>query len=350
MNLHVSPKKALGVLLSVIFALLLMHVALQSLRLFTPYGQLLGYIDRFDVNMEQSVPTWFSTLQLFLAGVVLTVIALRERAAKAKFAWAWAGLAAVFFLLSADESATLHEMLSNSSFGFWIKPMLGILAVFLLVYLRFFWSLPALTKKLFAFSFVLFVGGAMGMEHMYTFFYERGGEVYGKFSLLVEEGLEMVAIAVFIYAALEYLQNGAKELQVNLASQPGVQQVAGRFMVAAAALVLVWGGALYVKGEETGASQPATVEQVVGSQIEVAGTTQCLPEKEVMADHVPSCQYGLYVSGEGYYLLQDIDMAVLSPDSSTGKPVHVRGTLASLGEDEPYNLKGVIAVTEVAQP
>lgn len=94
----------------------------------------MGLLGFFDLGSEANLPTFFSALNLVLAGLLLTVIARHDAQATGHKPWAWGVLAFGFFLMSADEAAQIHEGLVHPLFrlGFirfsliWnLRPILG---------------------------------------------------------------------------------------------------------------------------------------------------------------------------------------------------------------------------------
>ncbi len=93
----------------------------------------------FDLDQEQNLPTWLSSVQFF--GVALCAVLLSTRSAgNAKLAWRV--LAGIFVFLSIDELALLHEELvdrvaTSPSGDAWFWPVFYVpLAVAVLVALR----------------------------------------------------------------------------------------------------------------------------------------------------------------------------------------------------------------------
>lgn len=167
---------------------------------------------RFNVNGENTVPAYFSSL-LLLAVAVLTAILAKEQGRERFF---WLGLALLFAALSIDEASSFHELLIvpvRHHLGVggwlhfaWVVPAFGLLAVFAVVYLRFWGRLPARTRVLFALAGVLYVGGAVGLEIVGGYFASQGGEGTWPFilSATIEEGSEMAGVIVFVYALLDF--------------------------------------------------------------------------------------------------------------------------------------------------
>ncbi|WP_422080557.1 hypothetical protein [Ulvibacterium sp.] len=123
----------------------------------------------------------------------------------------------LFLFLTIDEMVSFHESLilpfrslfdisSGFLFFAWVIPYgIGVF-VFGLVYLRFLMDLPKKTRFLFILSGSLFVSGAIGMELIGANEFAKAGYSFS-FSLIttLEESMEMIGIAFFIYALAQYI-------------------------------------------------------------------------------------------------------------------------------------------------
>ena len=118
---------------------------------------MLGLIDTFDVNIENNVPTFFSTFLLVSCAALLAVIANQPAVARREAAY-WRWLCLIFLFLALDEDASLHELLiepmkrhlplDGPLFFAWVIPYgLAVLVVGLL-FLKFVLRLPARTRRL----------------------------------------------------------------------------------------------------------------------------------------------------------------------------------------------------------
>jgi hypothetical protein len=63
----------------------------------------------FDVGRENSIPTWFSTMNLLLSALLLWIISHHARQVGEPAAWYWLALCLPLLAMSVDESARLHE-------------------------------------------------------------------------------------------------------------------------------------------------------------------------------------------------------------------------------------------------
>ena len=70
---------------------------------------LIYFLRLIDVGAEQSIPTYFSALNLLLASFLLLIIHQHEKLNKNSVASYWFFLSGLFFLLSLDEAISIHE-------------------------------------------------------------------------------------------------------------------------------------------------------------------------------------------------------------------------------------------------
>jgi hypothetical protein len=163
------------------------------------------------LSYEGNLPTWYSTGLLWTAA--LGLLACGSRGLDRDRAWWW-GLAAIFMLLSLDESIELHEELGGAElhgvlYFSWVVPGTLMTGLFCAAYLRFWWHLPPPTRRGFAWAFAIYVGGALGMELPLGAWVERYGDESLGYAMLdfVEESLEIAGLSVFLIAISEQLRH-----------------------------------------------------------------------------------------------------------------------------------------------
>ena len=188
----------------------------QISRFLLGHGSLGGLVQRFDLDEEQNIPTFFSVCLLMGAGLILTLIATDRRVRQAPGAAHWRWLAIGFFFLGTDEFAGIHEQvgaLIDAVFGrqhglfeaSWVIAGLGIVAVVGGLYLPFLFKLPLRTRVAFIVAGAVYVGGAVGMEMIESLHRERAGRDFiGVILNTFEEGLEMAGVILFIDALLRF--------------------------------------------------------------------------------------------------------------------------------------------------
>jgi hypothetical protein len=90
--------------------------------------------------------------------------------------------------------------------------------IFVAAYLRFLRNLPARMRTLLLLAGGLYVGGALGFEILSGMHAVKHGQENAVFAILVtiEETLEMLGVAVFIYALLCQLESRVSRVEVRL--------------------------------------------------------------------------------------------------------------------------------------
>jgi len=224
----IKPKTVTKYFLLIILFLFLAHIAGLISRFGFNHPSVFGLVDKFKLDWEQNVPTFYSSSILLLCSFLLSMIAFVKRK-KGEQNLDWFGLAAIFLFLAIDEAAGFHELLTDyvritlhtSSFLFfaWVIPYGVALVIFLLIYLRFLFRLPRKTCVLFIVSGILYVGGALGFELLGGQCKEMYGDValYYVFST-IEELLEMIGMVLFIYTLMDYINLYINDLRLRISS------------------------------------------------------------------------------------------------------------------------------------
>lgn len=176
-----------------------------------------------NINLEQSLPTWYATILLVIVAGLATFIAQDASQPHRKH---WFGLAFLFAFLSIDEAISIHEELTiplrealdmSGIFYFsWIVVGLVLVTLISLIYLRFVLNLPAPIRNLTILAGAVFVGGGIGVEAISAALYEQTGTtaIYSTIGT-VEELFEMMGVIVFIRALLLFY----KQDSTNTASE-----------------------------------------------------------------------------------------------------------------------------------
>ncbi len=158
----------------------------------------------FDVDEEQTLPTWFSAFLLFIVSAFLWFCARRERTSADRWVVYWYILSVGFLLMSVDEVAGIHETLNSVIESHWAVGG-GILALVIgLCFVPFLLRLPRRTALQFVVAGVVYISGAVGIEIL--------GQPMDADTLaynlltLVEEGLEMFGVILFLHGLLDHVQ------------------------------------------------------------------------------------------------------------------------------------------------
>jgi hypothetical protein len=207
-TLYINPKKVFIILMSVMVLLVLVSVFLNFLRVLDiPVFRVTRRV--FDLNAERNIPTLFSSVTLLVSSMLLGFIAYLTRSTDGRYSLFWAVLSLGFLFLSIDETAYIHENLSEDIAG-WIFVVAPFVILFLLGYIRFFLHLPRSTKLYFLFAGLLYIGGAFILEFIGSWRISIADENIITTTIVfttVEEALEMFGINVFIYSLLLYLRD-----------------------------------------------------------------------------------------------------------------------------------------------
>ncbi len=177
----------------------------------------------FDVDEEDSFPTWYSGMILFVTSITAALNARRESVRGGALAPQWTMLGIGFLLLSIDEIAGMHETLNSSVSFSWTIPG-AIVAAFaggLLV--PFLWKLPRAYAVRFVIAGAIYLGGALGVEVATDPYAENDALNTLAYNLwtAVEELMEMAGVLIFLEGARRLLverppEVSATELKVTL--------------------------------------------------------------------------------------------------------------------------------------
>lgn len=221
--LVLNPRKVLLTLSYMVIFLALLSITGQWLQ-FTfnlqdrvRISQLTSFLD---LNEEKNLPTFFASIILLIAAALLLFITYQEvqrHTDKKYYKFSWGLLAGVFFYLSIDEYASIHERLTPEMhrlgtftgwlYHAWVIPAFTGVVILGLFFLKFIMSLPYKTRNQFIFAAILYIGGSLGMELLGSqYIYYQGKDLNYALLTTIEETLEMFGVAYFIYALLCYIQ------------------------------------------------------------------------------------------------------------------------------------------------
>ncbi|MDJ1505969.1 hypothetical protein [Xanthocytophaga agilis] len=182
---------------------------------------------KFDLDGERNIPSFFSMLLLMTTAVILYMISSIKRKFQLTFRNHWLGLSLIFLFLSMDELISLHEILidvvryiAGSSTGIfflgWVIPMGFIVICIGFTYLKFLIRLPLRTRLFFIVSACVYLSGTIGMETVGSYYYQVHAEGIGmQLCMTIEESLEMIGIILFIYTLLEYTHRFLEPLTIH---------------------------------------------------------------------------------------------------------------------------------------
>lgn len=243
-QISLNPSSIARVLGVVAFLLVLASIGGQLMAHLTGHALAYKLAYLFDVDAERNIPSYFSTLLLLFAALLLAVITVLKRKAGSPVS-SWAILLFGFLCLAADEAWSYHErlikpvreLLGDDKLGVfyfaWVIPGIALVLVLALFFLSFLLRLPAKTRLTFLVAATLYIGGVIGVELVGGRFAELHGVRNLTYNMIVsiEEILEMVGAIVFIYALLVYIADNYKEVRFILDGVCGEVTIDGRLVI-----------------------------------------------------------------------------------------------------------------------
>jgi hypothetical protein len=241
-KVELSPRAVALVLSIIVISLLLADLIMQYIR-YSHGIDRLQVVRLLDLDSENNLPSWYSSVALLLCAVLLAIIGLHHSGQAKKFARHWLALAILFLCFSIDEAASIHEMLDGVTHRWfqahghldaaltvigtaWLLVGIPFTIIVAVTFWRFLMHLPKPTMWSFLIAGGLFVGGAVGVEvvaNKLTNFHS--GKTFG-YELLValEEAMEMFAVILFIRSLMVYM--ATQDIRLELA----IKGASGRFV------------------------------------------------------------------------------------------------------------------------
>ena len=226
MDIEISPRKVLVILLSIIGFLLFANVAGIVSKYGFGHDSEYWLVNLFDFDREMNIPTLYSSIQLIVACLLLSIIGAKHRLNGENYVL-WIALAVIFLFLAVDETALIHEVIgvriskafepTGLFYYAWVIPYGIAVLVFVITFSKFLFALPKETKWRFIASGATYVTGAIGFEMLSGISDQSYGvnSVFYSMFYTCEELLEMVGIALFIYALLAYISNEFQYLRAT---------------------------------------------------------------------------------------------------------------------------------------
>lgn len=196
-------------------------------------------LKRFDLGHEPSLPAFYSAVVILMCAMVLSVIARQSRRDGDGRSFYWWVLCLGFTAMAIDEAVMIHEMAdaavhtwipTSGLFYFaWVLPAIVGLLALAIFFAKFLFSLDRQTRFAFVISGAIFVGGAVGMELVAGLIFDAAESeaaalrsVAHVISQMIEEGMEMIGIAMFLIALIGYL--GRNHRSVTFEIETGSSQ------------------------------------------------------------------------------------------------------------------------------
>lgn len=231
-EIDLGPDRIFQFLLAIIGLLVLLSTASVIADSLAGHDSVIAHklTKLFYVDLEENVPSFFSTLLLAASSAVLFVVAFLKRRDKDRYAAEWMILAVGFLAMSFDEMVAVHErliepvreLLGDGRLGIfyfaWVIPM-GLLVLILGVLLfGFWWNLPIRTRIAFFVAGAIFLSGSIGFELLESIQTEKFGmESPGYVAMVtIEEAMEMVGVAFFIKSIIVYAYQTYGEVELKV--------------------------------------------------------------------------------------------------------------------------------------
>lgn len=226
-NITIRRSQVITALAGLTSVLLILH----GLGVYSTYGLghpfAKGFVPLFNLDTECNIPTFFSTLLLLVASLLLYWIAYVVDQAGSKYVINWRILSVIFIYLAMDESAQIHELLIQplrnafhlGGVFYWSWVIAGLAGVSLLgaIYIRFVIDLPSQLRGKLLLAAALYLTGALVFEMVggnYASLHGVANLPY-QFLTTAEELLEILGLIVLIDALLKYLQSSQTSLVVS---------------------------------------------------------------------------------------------------------------------------------------
>ena len=229
-EITISPKKVAKYLFLIISGLLTLHIIGQVAKFGFGSNQLYGFVPLFFMGGESNIPAFYSSAAIFTCAVLLFVIGVVRSRVRSGDHLHWLGLALIFVFLSMDEALRFHERLlrpMHNLFGDegifhlgWTVPYAFLVFIVGLVYRKFVFNLPTRSRNLFVLAGFIYIGGALGMEVLESFYVEKHGwqNPIAVTMITIEDTMEMSGIALFLYALTSYIDVHIKGINVRIKS------------------------------------------------------------------------------------------------------------------------------------
>lgn len=231
--LNLRPRKITGVITLFILSLTLISIVLAFIKYYMGVESLIVHylLMLFYLDKENNVPTYLSSILLLAAALLLLYIFAGKYLKKDSYKYYWGLLSGLFLLVSMDEYMSLHERMMDPLRSFiepsgwfyftWVIPAIIAVCIGALLSLKFILSLRFPIRMMFILSAVIYLGGAIGFEMVGGYVISNFGSENFLFAMTsnIEETLEMLGVAYFIYALLVYIQTDLNQkLRISILS------------------------------------------------------------------------------------------------------------------------------------
>lgn len=215
-----AARRIFFVSLGIVGALLVLHLTFQYLNLERyqeKQGQVFELSNRFDMDDEASLPTWFA--QFFLLSIAGTAFLAGRLESARSTRRAWYGVAGIGLVVAIDEVAAIHELVLQTAhlvyygeaaptavLNAWWLALPFILAAGLGLLWWLYQHLPKRTCLLLLIAGVTFLTGSVGFE-LFSNDVAKTSFLYQGVMTGAEESLEMLGSLIGLYAVVAHLES-----------------------------------------------------------------------------------------------------------------------------------------------
>ena len=228
-KINIRLTQVIKILSAVVVVLAIAFIVTQIIKWFGTYPSLGRFVRQFNMDGEANIPTYFSSIILFICALLLGIIAALKKREHDAYTSHWTILSIIFVFMSLDEVTSYHGCLAapvrkllnitQGPFLFaWVIPGAALVLVFAMLFWRFLFHLPRESRLLFSVAAIVYVGGALGMEFFGGYYAGLHGIRNFNYNILVliEETLEMLGVILFIYALKRYIKSNFQRIQIDI--------------------------------------------------------------------------------------------------------------------------------------
>jgi hypothetical protein len=163
-------------------------------------------IERFNIDAEANIPTWFSTILLFFVSVTAFFIhRLKSGRPGGRSRWnkIWLGLGTLYLFLSLDEAAQIHELINRLTDVKWVFIYAPVFGTIFLVFVYYFFVVIKENHEIRNWilgGLVVFALGGLLFEWINYTYHLR--YALRQISYVLEEGFEMIGTAMVLTGCL----------------------------------------------------------------------------------------------------------------------------------------------------
>lgn len=164
-------------------------------------------VQRFNIDAEANVPTWFSTILLFSVSVTaffLYYVDSGKPGVGSRWQKIWLGLGILYLFFSLDESAQIHELINQLTDVKWVfiyAPVAGSIFLICLYYFIVIRKQDIELRNWIVGGLFVFVVGGLVIEWItYTYHLKYA---LRQIAFVAEEGLELIGTSMVLTGCLQ---------------------------------------------------------------------------------------------------------------------------------------------------